>query len=323
MKKVRACNLIICHTPLHIIISQKILEIQKIENFIFIFLIENKSSKNLFYYSTLESKASASLYFVKKYSIFDFARIVWPLLSLRRLVGRGISIYTGNIKTFYSRFIMWFFGKAAIMYSFDDGIGNIKIDDVRANANYFEDKNEILLSKLFFSIVDKSFLYRNITENIREHFTIYDYPNIYSNTRLINLFTLEDVSVKDQKEPLNILLSSALAMEDYLTQKEEIEFYNQLILRYEIDLVIRHPRNETFIPEHPCKVSQSLKIAEHQIIELARTYDLLIVSVFYSSVLINIPRHLKKLNVITKNPKKDHPEFRKFYNEIGIETVSV
>ena len=96
---------------------------------------------------------------------------------------------------------------------------------------------------------------------------------------------------------------------------------HHLIDIYKIGLIIRHPRNENYVPKNGCPVSDSYAIAEHQISELANNHDLLVVSVYYSSVLVHIPTEVRKINVIARKSKNDYPGLRKLYNSLGITTV--
>lgn len=313
-------NIFICHTPLHIIISKRIIDLENLDRYSLIYLVDNMSEKNKYYYSLFEPNDKGSLIFLKENNLFDFLRLTYQAKSMWRRALQG-AIYSGNIKTFYSRFIIWFL-KPKRIYSFDDGIGNIKMDGHGYKRSYFQDLNERWHSRLFFNIVDRAFLYRNLVMRINRHYTIYDHANVYDNTLYIPIMPVYEGS-DDKKEKMNILLSNALALEKYMSKQEEDLFYGKIIESFNIDLVIRHPRNEDYHPPTGCKVSESLLIAEHQIFNLSKTYDLFVVSPFYSSVLVNIPNSVRKVNVVSNVSKKDSPELKLFYDNLGIKTYVI
>lgn len=282
---------------------------------------ENNSAKNKYYFSLLSEEAEKSIFFIKKNSFLDVIRLTPLLLTMRFQRKNKVDIYTGNIKTFYSRFIIWVFGYRNI-YSFDDGIANIRTPDLISENNYLDDPSERPFSGIFFHVFNKSLLYKNIKRLLSKHFTIYQLPNVYENTYYIDLFENE-FDIQSVAPTLKVLLTSALSLENYLNADEEKDFYDRIIVRYSIDLVIRHPRNETYQATGEATISKSLEIAEHQLGKLTKHHIIEVYGVLYTSVLINIPNSIYRLNIVPPSLKKDHMDFRFLFERLGIATAVV
>lgn len=312
-------SVFICHTPLHVLIAREIIDLKKISDYIFIYMVENKSEKNLYYYSLLEKGAKKSLLVHKAGKIFDFIKFAPSFIRLFHKRSQRFDSYSGNIKTFYSRYVLFFMRRNAI-FSFDDGIGNIKVEGFE--SSYFLDAGEKKLSRIFFGIFDRSLIYKNLIGRIERHYTIYKYPNVYKNASYLSLFN-ETGTVTGSGTPLTVLLTNALAIDKFMSKSEETELYDRLVKQYNVDLVIRHPRNEEYIPPSSCTVATSLEIAEHQIVKLIKSHKLFVISFYYSSVLISIPSEIEKINIITKKISNDYPQLRTLYDQLGIPTLEV
>lgn len=317
--KNKKSNFFICFTPLHVLLAQRIKTEKMIASDYFLYISESTSEKNKRYFTMLQKDSGRSFYFRKGGVFNNLFTIIRLFIKLRSIKGTVATIYVTNIKTFYSRIFVWFLSPDAIV-TFDDGIGNINVSVEGAPRSYFANPEENKWVNFFFTVVNKKLLYKNLVQRIEKHYTIYKLPNIFKNAEYIEMFRTSENSRKKTKK-LTLLLTSALALENYMTEIEESSFYDKLISTYGVDMIIRHPRNESYVPMADCKVSDSLNIAEHQILELATTYELFVVSVFYSSVLLHIPSDIRKVNIITTNPKKDHPELRKLHDFLSIQTL--
>jgi hypothetical protein len=311
----------ICYTPLHILIVQKIITKERINKFCLIYISENRSKKNLHYYSFLRGYSRKSIFFVRKGSWFDFIRILIPVANLLFQGARRGIVYTGNIKTMYSRFLIWLL-RPTVINTFDDGVANIFVEGANLPKGYLEDTTELQLSAAFFSIVNKSMLYKNVINRIAKHFSIYQYPNVFKNTVYVPLFEKKYTAVGFGTR-INLLLTSALALEYYMSPEQEQDFYDRIIKKYDINLLIKHPRNERYHPSIPCKVSDSLLIAEDQILELMKENEVMVYATYYSTVLVNIPPSVAKFNLILSNPPKDNPELKAFFDTIQINTIRI
>lgn len=307
-------NLFLCYTPLHALIARQIIAELRLSTYAVIYVIESDSEKNRYYFSLLSKNAVVSTYLRKNNSLYDVAT-VWR--ELRPIVSKYIfeNFYTGNIKTFYSRFIIWVL-KPRYLKTFDDGVGNVVLGN-----SYLKNENERFFSHFFFSLFDKGLLYKNVISQIQHHFTIYKYPNVYPKTIYLPFFGAK-TNLKKDLPPFTVLLTSALASENLLSASDEWNFYISILEKYDVDLVINHPRNDGFNADGLCNVSVSIEIAEQQILELSKKYSVFVIGTFYSTTLINIPEDFKRLNVVTAS-NFDFKSYNEFFNSIGIETVSL
>ncbi|MCK4442186.1 MAG: hypothetical protein KAU90_09260, partial [Sulfurovaceae bacterium] len=94
-------KIFICFTPLHVLIAERIIEKEVIEEYIFIYFTDFDTEKNRYYYAKLKQNATLSKYIVLKKNIFKDLIIIYKLWKeLRALVKRYKAIYyTGKIKS--------------------------------------------------------------------------------------------------------------------------------------------------------------------------------------------------------------------------------
>lgn len=302
-------HLFVCYTPLHILIAERIIEKENLEKICIIYISESDSLKNKYYYNRIEKKSVISFKFNKTNTVKDFVIILIKLINANLA---GVSFYTGNIKTNYSRFIAYLV-KPISIFTFDDGIGTIILKD-----GYFSNEEEGRIGRSFFSLFKKEFLYKNILGLIEKHYTIYKYENVYANVEYLPLFELKEFNSRNLPR-INVLLTSALALEGIMSNEEEQKFYDQIMCDFHIDLIIHHPRNDDYHPKNNCKVSSSLLIAEDQIGELLKEYEVKLFGIYYSTVLINVPLGIEKINLVRPSSMQ-FDGYRRLYERLGIET---
>ena len=135
----------VCFTPLHVLISKRIIFEEGIINYYFLYLGLNKNRKNIFYYEKLATKAIRSKFIlIALKNIFSIFLLIFEGLVLRFRYDNSLIFYTGNIKKIHSRFLMFLSGYKSII-TFDDGVGNLVSD------GYFSSEERIF-SKWFFLI---------------------------------------------------------------------------------------------------------------------------------------------------------------------------
>lgn len=276
-------NIFICHTPLHILISEKIIELERISSYILIFYYEKDNAKSKYYYSKLAGKAKQSFYIRKNNKPFSALNSFLFLYSKLRNVSSGYNFYIGNIKTIYARFII-FLLKTKSIYTFDDGLGNVGGD------GYFYRDIEPNIRARILSLFNFDFTYSKMYSSIKKHYTIYKLPNIMPNPVYISLFNYG--SVKDEiKENSHavILLTGTLFEEGFYKLEPEKILYDKIIKEFNVTHIISHPLQKfkkienTFVT-----IIESEKIAEEIIIGMKKSYTKITVIGIYSSALVNL-----------------------------------
>jgi hypothetical protein len=285
----------ICFTPLHVLISKRIIEEEGIVKYLFVYFTDSDTEKNKYYYKKLANNSVESFYIVlKKKFIYDL-KIIYKL-SKKVKKHNELIYYSGKIKSSHNRLLMYLTTYNKLI-TFDDGSGNISGD------GYFYDINEGKFFQLFFMLFNKKLLYKNIKESRQLHYTIFDLPNVFSNTKKIQLFKTK--MIQDSSLPnLVILLTNAFAEDGEMELEKEKEAYRQIISKYNVTKIIRHPR-EKYIKITDKKVEEikDLRIAEEVIIDLANKYNITLIGM-YSTVLLNfLGTNIKLINCDVKVKK--------------------
>ena len=268
----------VCFTPLHVLISKRIIFEEGIVNYYFFYLGFNKNKKNIFYYEKLAARAINSKFIlIGLKDIFSSLLLIFEGLVLRLRYGNNLIFYTGNIKKIHSRFLMFLSGYKSII-TFDDGVGNLVSD------GYFSSEERIF-SKWFFLIFNNQLTYKYIIENIEKHYTIYDFKNVFKNTVKIILF--KDNVKRKSGEKIVVLVTSPFAFFNLMTKSNEINLYDRLIKEYKVDFIINHPLDSKEYLHAGCKVINSKFIAEELVFKLLEKNDVTVIGT-YSSVLLNL-----------------------------------
>ena len=158
-----ANNLYICNTPLHLLIAEKIIKSEDLSSIIYVTKTINE--KEQFYLKRLQRK-QLNIFIIKLNVnfLFNFIKLFFYTKSFKNITFDNV--YVGNLKTFYNRFLL-FMINYKYLNSYDDGIGTLIKD------GYFSNLDENFLSKLFFSITNMNFLYKNIIKNVNNQYIIY------------------------------------------------------------------------------------------------------------------------------------------------------
>jgi beta-galactosamide-alpha-2,3-sialyltransferase len=275
-------NLIICYTPLQTIIAKRIIEEEKLKNIFIIYFYQINNKKNKHYFNEL-SKVSKKSFYIKKFNILPYITFILTILTiyLKILFLKNHSVYTGNPKTIYSRFIISIL-KPKNIYSFDDGIGNI------SNEGYFYVQNNFTSLEKLIRFFGMDFSYKFLYEKIKNHYTIYSTANALPRPIKINLFPInEKKEEKNKKESLSILLTCPISEDNVINIDKEKKLYNTIIDLYGIELIIKHPlEKRDKIEKIPYIDSE--KIAEEIILDLSNLYNKITIYAWYSSALINL-----------------------------------
>jgi len=313
MKKV-----FVCFTPLHVLIAKKIIEIEYIKDFVFIYFTDIDNEKHRYYYNKLKLIATESYFVILKKRLFI------DMLTLHKLKKKitnnssfkNFVFYTGKIKSFHVRYLMYLTNYNSFI-TFDDGTGNI------SREGYFYDENERFLFKIFFSLIDKRLIYKNIKNSMKLHYTIYNLPNVFPRSKYIDIFNKSDLIVKKKKENkkgITILLTNAFAEDGEMKLEDEKELYYKIINYFNVTHICKHPREKFQKLENISVIElKSNKIAEELIFELHKDYQVTVIGI-YSTTLFNLAsiKGIKLINVYAKL-KKPTDNIRKLLSRIKIE----
>ena len=282
--KVLKDNVFICYTPLQILIAEKIIELEKIDSFILIFYFEKDNAKSRYYFNKLSQNAKQAFYIKKDNKIFSALKTFHFLYLKIWKSSSHCNFFTGNIKSAYSRVIIYLLGFSKL-YTFDDGLSNVCGD------GYFYENIEPSSIARLLSFFGLDFSYSKMYYNIEKHYSIYKVPNVMPNSRYINLFNYASVKnySNNNGTEVVILLTSTLFEEGLVRLDLEKELYEKIITKYNVTHVIRHPLEKvTKLESSNVIINESEKIAEEIVLDLRKQYDKIKIIGVYSSAQVNL-----------------------------------
>lgn len=290
----------ICFTPLHVLISEKIIEQETIKKYLFIYFSSSDNKKNQYYFKKLSKNAVESYYILLRNSfIYDLKLIINLSSKIRKY--KDIQYYSGKIKSSHNRLLMSFTRNHSFC-TFDDGSGNI------SGSGYFYSDNENIFFKIYFTIFNKKLVYKNIKASEQLHYTIFNLPNVFPNRRFLNLFDDKNQNIITNRKNMVILLTNAFAEDGEMPLIDEIQLYKKILKKYNVTHTIKHPREKLEkINSNTITEIKSMKIAEEIILEYSKIYTITVIGI-YSTTLLNLINinNLKLINIsaIVKKPVK-------------------
>jgi N-acetyllactosaminide alpha-2,3-sialyltransferase len=310
-------HIFICYTPLHVLISKKIIELEGLNSYIFIYYYESDNVKIRYYFDQIASTAKKSFYVRKKNKLpHTIKTLVNLLFKVWKYAGKSHVIYTGNVKTMYSRFLIWAL-KTERLHTFDDGIGNV------SGEGYFYNDLEPTVYSRLSSLIGINFSYSAIYKLIRRHYTINDRPNIMPYSRHIKLFDINTMNqTVSDGSCVSVLLTSTLHEAGFLDLEHEKKLYIDVIKYFNVKYVIPHPLEICKKVEYQeVIIIESLKIAEEIIMDLMKEYATVKVIGWYSSVLIHLA-NTYRIEVINIHFETHLPldKVQKFFEMLNIKT---
>lgn len=198
-------NLLICYTPLQILIATKLIESSKIKgvNTFFIYYNYNKTVKTDFYCAKLREMCRDGIEINKRFSF-------GLLMKLRFLLRNKIfdEVYLASVNDRIAHYILSFitFDK---LYTYDDGTANI----FKNSFFYENDKSQSSLKSLGHYILGRKFYLQDIISKSYKHYTIYNNKkNIIDNIEYIDILSTIASTTLDNniEKECNVVIGSVL-----------------------------------------------------------------------------------------------------------------
>lgn len=230
-------NLIICWTPLQMVIAEKIIDQNPNEKFHTMVMSYVKNEKFEHYFNRLKNKSERAYSFYMESPEENKNYVYTSLLEVKLkslLLPEVKTIYLSNMDKPEIHTVISSHPKAEIK-TFDDGTANL----IESSFLFFEE--EVINDKFYKSFINPNQTPKKIKNSSAEHFTIFkDLPNImgkYSKKlTYLPLFEYENEQNQPVKETVRILLGT---VEKDLKNTSELA-----IKRYNIDYATLHPRQE-------------------------------------------------------------------------------
>ena len=303
-------SIIMCMTPLQLLIAEKIIQLNSGNEFDLILVVKGEvNEKYLHYYNRVKKLCHKALLFVRKSSGFStFVKFVSTVKSQNMDQGYQ-SIYLANINTRYFQYIASI-NINANLYTFDDGIANItsfffKSSDFKASQ----------LKKMLWRAVGINFFTNDLIDRSLLHYTLYsNIPNIIDKTVPISL--IDEVQIRcytDSKigcEKVKFFLGQPL---EGLDPRFNEAYILSCLKQLNIDYYFKHPR-ETYNLDKKCNLLNSPLIFEDFIINFLKENPNKQIEVysFVSSALLNIS-NVKSIKLFYVYNEKLYETYQIFY----------
>lgn len=311
-------NLIICCTPLQMIIAEKIIELNPNKKFDLLVTVPNDNDKFRYYYTKLEKKCFDCLYYIDKVGIKSFFKFV---IAVRKnnLNKNYRAIYLASIDYRYFQYIISRNIHSNI-FTFDDGTANII-----TSSRYHLNEKPRIFKRIFWKAVGINIYMEDIKKMSLLHYTIYkNIPNIIDNIQFLNIYEEDKAhnveTTKIVKIYLGIPLQAAFS-------KFDNNYIAKVVESLSIDYYYPHPR-EKDVPVGRFKVISSSLIFEDYIIDYLQKNPEVEFEVysFTSGAMLNIS-NLSRVYLKYIYNSYLYDNYKDFYNFVeknfGIECLSL
>lgn len=282
-------DVIVCFTPLQVLIAQKVMEIERVDrdSCLFLYFSNLDNKKHRYYFNLLSEKAKKSFFIEGVYSF----RLILRLWYLLRKVSCD-RVFLGSIDDSISHYVLSYMSFNQLV-TFDDGIGNIV-----KTSNYFKEDKRVTLKKKVFTfihmVLGRKFYLSSLKIASCRHYTIYkDYANCFPNAEYINVFGSDENILRSKdgnnKKIKHIILGTMYSeiavnsLAENEIKKKLLNFMNEFSEKL---VYIPHPR--AFDKEFKEYEIDNLKISEEYIFdEIKKGYHIKLYG-FSSSTQFNL-----------------------------------
>jgi len=274
-------SLIMCATPLQMLIAENIIELNSNESFdlLVVALVDNEKYRN--YFERVKKICANSLYYVQgsgSLIFFDYIR----KLKNNNFYTKYNKYYLASIDSRHFQYILSR-NKNPNIFTFDDGTANII-----SSSLYYMNSKPKFLKRAVWRVLGVRYYMEDIKRISLLHYTIYEnIPNIIENKQYVSLISIVN---KEQSEIKDKIIRFYLGQP--LTDISEffgIKFVKRNIDKLDIDYYYPHPREISY-PKGGFQIIESSLIFEDYIVQFLRDNPNANVEVFsfISTALLNI-----------------------------------
>lgn len=264
-------NLIICWTPLQMVVAERIIDLHPKEKFYTI--VMNSSSKNdrfEYYSSRLAQKSErfSSFYIYPQAENKYFVYTTLLELKLKSLLFPDVkSIFLANVEKLENHTIISSFPNAQIK-TFDDGTVNlIKSSGLLSDTEYV---SGIINKKIYKTFINSTHSPKEVREGSVEHYTIFkDFPNVMNKKgrkmTYLSLFNASQLKESSQiKDTIKIMLGTV--------EKDLKETSEKAVEHFKIRYTTLHPR-QTYKLDNAITLKSKLIIEDYLLGEIKKNPD--------------------------------------------------
>lgn len=233
-------NIIICYTPLQVLIAEQIIKLYPEEAFFGVMINFNDNSKHRYYFNRL-SKACHNAEYIAQ-SNYSYKSKISALVAIHLLQKK---LNTTFFKTLFiasidDAFVTYLAGHINHneIKTFDDGTANI-----RPNSSYYK-----VNTRPIFKVARNLLNINSITyfkERSKCHYTIYsDHKNIIDNTHFISLYPISSEDIVVPTKTIKIFLGQPFPLQN----KHDLDLLKQItyqcLSQWGINHYFPHPRED-------------------------------------------------------------------------------
>ena len=227
-------NLIICYTPLQVLIAEKIIEKYPEQRFYGVMIYVSKNAKFTHYTERLKKKCAD---FFELHQHTDRISLIREIIALKfHFTGKTFDrVFVASINDLQIQFLLSsiYFNE---IYTFDDGTANIVNSSV-----YYQKEPDTFVRKWINRLFGNKYSVQKLKRLSKRHYTIYpDFNNIVENTLPVHLFEGSKQVGHDDEKVVSILLGQPV----YLESQKNIDLAKRVIEQFNIDYYLPHPREQ-------------------------------------------------------------------------------
>ncbi|QIW15658.1 CMP-N-acetylneuraminate-beta-galactosamide-alpha-2, 3-sialyltransferase [Pasteurellaceae bacterium RH1A] len=225
-------NLIICCTPLQVLIAEKIIDLHPKQAFFGVVLSTVSNKKFDYYKERLAQKCAG---FFSMVQLKDRKNLLKQILLLKKkFKGKQFDqVFVANLNELQIQFLL-----SAISFkqlnTLDDGTANI----IQSSILYQPEPNG-WVRKLTNCCLGNKYSLEKLKAISQKHYTLYaGLPNIIANTQFVNI--MPNLTACEPQEEIALLLGQPLFDED----KANIELAEKVVKAFNINHYLPHPREK-------------------------------------------------------------------------------
>ena len=285
VNKEKKC-LLMCATPLQVLIAEKIIELNPGKSFYLIFTDHDYENKVKFryYYNRLKSQCVQSTYWTDAPGLKNFLSFLIKL-NTSKLNIEYDELYLANLERRHFQYLVSKNPNASL-FTFDDGIGNINKE-----SHFHSDQKPKAIKKIIWKGLGVRYFISDLRRLSKLHYTIYDnISNVIDTTKYLSLYNDEnkggELESDDFIRKVKFYLGQPLSSID---DKFTASYINTILNKLDIDYYFPHPREDALLLED-FNIVQSQLIFEDYIIEFLKdnSHTEVLVYSFISGTLLNI-----------------------------------
>lgn len=291
-------NLILCYTPLQVLIAEKIIELYPNEKFYGVMIYSTKNDKFEYYQKRLAEKCNM---FFAMHQKIDRLGLLLQLFKLKKhfFKQKFDKVFIASINDLQMQIILSTI-KFNKLFSFDDGTANIV-----PTSLYYQNDPDTFIRNLVNKLFNNQFSVSKIKNVSKAHYTIYPgFDNIVENTISISL--MGDSKKEYHTDSVKSIL---LGQPVYLDNQKNILLAEKVIQEFNIDYYLPHPREQYHLDN--VQYLDTPFILEDYIRNNEKKYYR--VHTYFSSAVLNI-LNFENIEVIALRIDTDNPAHLSCYD---------